>query len=158
MFVLDQVEAQRGVHGALDARDADLAIALRRVRITAGEERAVVLHRQVKDRALRDVAGVHVAAERSRRHDHGLLGTGRADAHRAEEGLYRDDDVVLEERVVAVGQVEDLEVGVREILRQQPEAGYNGGPAPAPVWISRTSTARTSPGSASAIATGPASG
>src|SRR5829696_2736233 len=73
---------------------------------------------------------VHVAAEGPRRHDHGLLRAGRADAHGAEEGLYGDDDVVLEVRVVAVGQVEGLEVSVGKILRQEPEAGYDRGPSP----------------------------
>src|SRR5215203_6639691 len=75
--------------------------------------------------------GVHVAAERSRRHDSRLLGARRAHAHRPEERLYGDDDVVLQERVIPVGEVEDLEVGVGEILGQQPEAWQYGGPAPA---------------------------
>lgn len=41
-----EVEAQRGVHRALDARNADLAVALGRVGVAAGEERAGHLHRQ----------------------------------------------------------------------------------------------------------------
>src|SRR5919112_912547 len=90
-----------------------------------------MLHGQMQNGALGDMTGIHVATERSRRHDSRLLGAGRTHAHRPEERLYGDDDVVLEERVIPVGQVEDLEVGVGKILGQQPEAWQHGGPAPA---------------------------
>jgi hypothetical protein len=41
--------------------------------------------------------------------------------------LYRDGDVILEECVITVGEVEDLEISVGEILGQQPEAWPSSG-------------------------------
>ena len=69
------------------------------------------------------MAGVHVAAEGAGRHDDGLLGAARADAHGAEERLDGDDDVVLEEGVVAALEVEDLEVRVGKSSARSPKPG-----------------------------------
>jgi hypothetical protein len=49
-LLLVQMEAQRHIQRALDAVDAHLAIALRRVAVAATEERAVIEHRQVEPR------------------------------------------------------------------------------------------------------------
>jgi hypothetical protein len=125
-----QVEAQGRVHRALDASNADLAVALGCVRVAAREEGAGVVHRKEEPAALRKVAGVHVAAERARGHDRRLHRIGGVYAHRPEEGLYGDNDVVLEMRVVAGGEVEDLEVRLGEVLLEQPEAGDDRRPAP----------------------------
>jgi hypothetical protein len=69
------------------------------------------------------MTGVHVTAERSGWHDDGLLGTGRANTHRPEERLYGDGDVVLEQRVIAFGEIEDLEVGIGESSDNSPKPG-----------------------------------
>ena len=66
-MVLPLIRSKRSAAyiGHLDARDADLAVALGGVRVAAGEERARdAAPAGTETRALRDVAGVHVAAER----------------------------------------------------------------------------------------------
>ena len=77
------------------------------VRVAAAEQRALDLHRQVQRRAADELAGVHVAAEGPGRH-HGLRARARgADAHRAEERLERDRDVLAQMGDVADREVED---------------------------------------------------
>ena len=54
----------------------------------------------------------------------GLLSrAGRADAHRAEERLDRDGDVVAQIGDVAVARSKTRRYGVREVVREQAEAG-----------------------------------
>ena len=65
------------------------------------------------------------------RHDRLRARARRADAHRAQERLDRDLDVLAEMDEVAVGEVEDPQVGIGEVVGQQPEPRQDRGPAPA---------------------------
>ena len=58
-----QAEAEGDVHRGLEARAADLAVALQRVAVAEVEQRAGMEDGQVDRRALADVGGVHVPAE-----------------------------------------------------------------------------------------------
>jgi hypothetical protein len=126
-----QGEAQGAVHRRLEAGHADLAVALGGVRVAAAEERAGHLDGQV-ERVPRVSWRVSMFPPKApRRHDRLRAGAGGADAHRAHEGLDRDLDVLAEVDEVAVGQVEDPQVGIGEVVGQQPEPGQDGRPAPA---------------------------
>ena len=129
--ILVQREPQRGVHRGLDPCHADLSVALRGVSIAAAEEGAVDLYRQKQRRPADELARVQVAAERSWRHHRLLARTRRAHAHGSEEGRDRDGDVVPQIRHVAAREIEDLQVRIGEVVRQQPEAGQDRRPAPA---------------------------
>ncbi len=96
--------------------DANLAVTLRSVSIAAAEERPFDLNGKIERGAAGELAGVHVPAERSRRHDRLLFCTYRADAHRPEERLDRNRNVVSETRELTVGQVEDPQVGPGEVF------------------------------------------
>ena len=67
--VLDQVERQHDVHRALDRRAADLAVALRGMRVADRKQRARHLDRQIERGAGGEVADVEIAADPPRRHD-----------------------------------------------------------------------------------------
>ena len=92
---------------------------------------ALDLDRQVERRALHELSRVHVPPEASGRHDRHLLRARGTDAHRPEERLDRDRDVVAQIRELAVREVEDADVGIREVVGQQAEAGDDDGVAPA---------------------------
>ena len=124
-------EAQRHVHRRLQPGHADLAVALAAVRVAGREQRAVDLDRQVQRGPAHELARVHVPAEAAGRHDRRRGPGRRADAHRPHERRQRDRDLVAEARVVARGDVEDLQVRVGEVVGQQPEPGQDRGPAPA---------------------------
>jgi hypothetical protein len=66
------------------------------------KQRALDLDRQVARRAPYELPRVHVPAEAAGRHDGLLIRSGATDAHRPEEGLDRDPDVVAQVRELAV--------------------------------------------------------
>ena len=129
--VLVQRQAQRPVHGRLQAGHADLAVALHGMGVAAAEQRALGLDGQEQRRAGRELAGVEVAAEAPGRHHRLRAGARRADAHRAHERLDRQHDVLAEVGDVAGRQVEDAQVRLGEVVGEQPEPGQDGRPAPA---------------------------
>jgi hypothetical protein len=111
--------------------NADLAVTLRGMGISAAEERSLDLHGQVQRCPNDELPRVHVPTEGPGRHDRLLAGPCGTDAHRPQEGRDRDGDVVAKERDVAGREVEDLQVRIREVVRKQPQAGENRRPAPA---------------------------
>jgi hypothetical protein len=74
---------------------------------------------------------VHVSAEFPRGHDGLFDRVCRACPHRPEVGLQRDRDIVTEARHVSLGEIEDVQVSVREVFGQQTESGENACPPPA---------------------------
>ncbi len=119
-------------HRRLNRRAADLAVALRRVPIAAGEQGALDFHRQIQDGARRDVLAVYVPA--------GLVGgdcrevarNGTRDADGAQEGAHGNPDARLKHSVVLLGsgtQIPDLERRLRELVGQEAEPGEDGCPA-----------------------------
>ena len=90
-LALVELEAQGHVGRALDAVDADLAIALRGVGIAGGEESAVVEDRKIKGGAGAELADIHVAAKDARRPGAKLARLGGSHAHDAAKGTQRHD-------------------------------------------------------------------
>ncbi len=84
-------EAECGVGGALDAVDADLAVALGCVGVAAGEERAGLLDGEVQRGAGGELADIEVAAEWAGWACAVLAGFGGCDAHDATEGAQWND-------------------------------------------------------------------
>ena len=84
-LLLVQVEAQRHVQRALDAVDADLAIALRGVPVAATEQRAVIEDRQVERGAGAELAHIEIAAEGARWPGAECAVVGARNAHHAAE-------------------------------------------------------------------------
>ena len=124
------VEAQAGAHRALDRRHADLAVALRGVRVADREVRTGQVHRDVERRAGREVPRVDVAAALVRRErDERALAVG-AGAHGAAERHDRDLDAGHERRRRAAAQVERAHEAVGELVGQQAELGQDRAPAP----------------------------
>ena len=73
-------------------------------------------------------------------------------------GVERDLDVLAERHDVATREVEDAQVGLGELVGQQPEPGEDAVHPQPLVCRSRISIASVSPGSAPSTYTGPASG
>jgi len=67
--LLDQFEPQCHSHRTFDGRAADLAVPLRRMRVSDRKQSAGHFDRQEKFRAQRHVAHIHVAAHPARRND-----------------------------------------------------------------------------------------
>jgi hypothetical protein len=128
------------------------------VRVAAADERARNLDRQVERRTSHELARVHVSPEPAGWHDRLLRGAGGTDAHRSEEGLDRDRDVVPQVRELAVREVEDANIGIREVVEQQAEAAGDQGVASAPRFHVEDLDRQRVPGSAPSPSTGPASG
>ena len=84
-----RVKRSDGVGGALDAVDADLAVALGGVGVAAGEECAGDLYGEIEGGTGGEFADVHVAAEGTGRAGAVLAGFGGRDAHDAAEGAQR---------------------------------------------------------------------
>ena len=123
-------EAQAGAHVAFDRRDADLAVALRRVRVTAGEERTLAPDGQPQRGARGQVARIDIAAALVRREDRRARRDVGVRAHRAEEGRRRDADPRRRLDAAALAQVEGPDPRLRELVGQQPLSGQDGSPAP----------------------------
>lgn len=127
------------------------------MRISAAEERSIDLNRQVEGGLLGELPGIEVSAEDPGRHDGLPVRPVRADPHRPQE---RGDgyDEALAEGGLAFTEVEELEIGLDEIVREQALTGNDPRPAPTPGQSSRMSTASVSPGAAPSIRIGPVSG
>src|SRR5207247_5808473 len=112
--------------------NADLAVALSRMRISAGEERPLAPHGQPEHRADGEVPVVHVPASlhgRKRQMDARDVGTG---TQRSEEGLERDLHAAAQNCAHAVPEVPRLEVTVGKVVGEEAEAGEYDGPARLP--------------------------
>ena len=120
---LRESEAQCHPRAHLHGGDADLAIALRAMRIADAEERAVDEHRQVERRARVELLDVHVAAAAPGRHRAVPAGLVERDTHHAGERRERHHDrTVRHARGFLVRQIPDAEVRLREIFLGQEAA------------------------------------
>ena len=129
---LHQLELQRHVDRAFDRRAADLAVALRRMRVADREQRALDLDRQVELDAFGDVARVHVAADVARRNDAVQARLGRRDADGSGEGPQRHAPARPVHRRREAGVVVPvMQPRVGELVGEQAEARDVAGPAPA---------------------------
>ena len=124
-------EAHRRVHRRLQAGDADLAVTLAAVRVAGREQRARAPAPAGTAWCRPRVGACPGCRRRPGRHHRLRARAGRTDAHRAHERRHRDRDVLAEVRVVARRDVEDPQVGLGEVVGQQPEPGQDRRPAPA---------------------------
>jgi hypothetical protein len=91
---LDEIDLDRRCRWDFHGDAAEFAVALSAVAVTEKEIGPFRLHREIGDRAWGDIGQVHVAApvvRLQRQHGFDL----RADAERADEGLERQDDLVV---------------------------------------------------------------
>ena len=93
-------------------------ITLRGVSVPAAEQRTADLDGQVERGAARQLASIHVPAERAWRHHRLLVRVCRADAHRPKERLDGNNDAFLQSCLVASHKVEDLQVRVGKLVGQ----------------------------------------
>ncbi len=90
-LLLVQPEAQRDVRRALDAIDADFAVALGGVRVARREKRAGIVDGKIQRGARAKLAHIHIAAERPRRPRDELAVFGPRNSHHAAEWPQRHD-------------------------------------------------------------------
>src|SRR5690606_9547280 len=129
--VLDQVEGDDDIHLAFDRRATNLAVALRSVAVTYGEEGTFHLNRQVEDRAGGEIADVEVAANPARRNDRMVSLFRQGNANCSRERLQGNAAVCAESRrrkriLVVVPQRQGR---LLEVISQEPEARYVRSPA-----------------------------
>jgi hypothetical protein len=110
--VLAQVELEGTLQGGLDRGDADLAIALGAMAVTAREQRALDEDRQIERRAGAELLVVEIAAEGARdQRGHPAPMRRWRRAHHAEERRKR--------QFHAPGQVGDVPLGGRDGYRRK---------------------------------------
>src|ERR1700728_4463966 len=124
------MKAQSHVERAFDAVDANLAVALGGVTVSAGEECARIEDRQVELGSAAEVADVHVAAESAGRTRANFAIDRGSDAHDSAEGAQRND-CGRQRASLASGQVPVEKVGFAEALLEEAKAFGDGGVAPA---------------------------
>ena len=127
-----EMEAQGDIERALDAIDADFAVALCGVAVTTGEEGTGDEYWEVEAGADAEFADVEVAAEGAgrARAEGAVVRTG--DAHDAEERAEGNDGGPERARGVGV-ELPMKEVVVAELILEEAEAFDGRGPAPAVV-------------------------
>lgn len=127
-----ELEAQGNVERALDAVDADFAVALGGVAVATTEERAGVEDGEIKTRAGAEFADVEVAAKGPGWARAELTIVGAGDAHDAEKGPHRNDGG--RERACGVGvELPVEEIRIAELFLEKAHAFDNAGPSPAVV-------------------------
>jgi len=125
-----QVKAQSGIEGAFDAVDADLAVSLGSVAVSAGKKRAGAEDREIEACAGRELADIHIAAERA-----GWTGAEFAldpggDAHHPAKRTKRHDSWCQRARFVRK-EVPMEKVRLTETILEKAEAFHDGGISPA---------------------------
>ncbi len=130
--LLVEVEAEVDFGWALDAVDADFAVALGGVSVAAGEESERLLDGKVEGGAGGELADVEVAAEGAGGAGAELAVFCRGDAHDAAEGA-QGNDGGGEGFGCGGFEMPVEEEGIGETLLEEAEAGDDVGPAPANV-------------------------
>ena len=130
MEVLAHRQPDERPHRRLDRRARHLAVPLRGVAVADREERPGVEHGQEQGGAGDQVPGVHVAAVQVGRDRRARACLG-GDPHLAAERREGQVDPGPELDAIGSGrEASDLQVAVREVIGQEPEAGDRGRPAP----------------------------
>ncbi len=124
-----EVEAEVDFSWALDAVDADFAVALGGVGVAAGEEGEGLLDGEVEGSAGGELADVEIATESARGTGAELAVFGGGDAHDAAEGAEGNDGGGEGFGCGGV-EVPVEEEGICEALFEEAEAGDDVGPAP----------------------------
>ena len=123
------MEAQSYIQRALDAIDADLAIALRGVTIAATEESAGVIDGQKEARAGAQLAHIEIAAEGARRASAEGAIVGARYAHDSQEWPDRNDRRIKGAGGFAV-ELPMEEIGLAETIFEKAETFGDTGPSP----------------------------
>src|ERR1700687_179460 len=84
-----EMEPQADLSRAFDTVDADLSVALRRVRVACGKKGPGTQHRQVQRRSAAEFAYIHVAAENPGWPGEELAVLGPGNAHHAAKRAQR---------------------------------------------------------------------
>src|SRR5208282_2079311 len=96
LYSFNQVDSHGDRSGAFDSRHANLAIPLGRMHIPDRKQTAIHLYREQQPTACSQVAYVHIATVKSRRHDLSRHIVDRRDSHNTAERPVSYPKAVLE--------------------------------------------------------------
>src|SRR5260221_2526824 len=127
---LSEGEGQRHGHQGFYACPVDLAIALRRMAVPAGEQCTRNQHREEHFRARSKVANVNIASIFPWWDGRKASWFARPDSNHATEWLVRDQNI-RSKFAIRISYFVMMQVRLGKIIGEQAEAGYNAVPAPA---------------------------